>query len=227
MIKYITSLFILLIILFFYIHISKIRKINNHLDILQVHDPDPELAYELLSHNQPIVFQKELAFWKSFNQFLGQSLSNIKTLITTKPENDYSTSIKVNLEPYNLPLSYDWAIDIRNVVMTDNTGIFFIKQSNYLQLFGCVSGVFHIIITPPDQTKLLEPFKNLVSGKDATSLLNAEPLELNYIEIVVRQGNLVYIPYGWHYFIYRPTTLPTSEETVIVDCLNKSILNVI
>lgn len=224
MIKYIACLIILLIIVFFYIHISKLTKINNHLDILQVHDPDPSLAYELLSHNQPIVFQKELAFWKEFNQFLGQTLSNIKTLISAQPINDYSKSIKANLEPYNLPLSYDWAIDIRTVLIDDKNGIFFIKQSNYLQLFGCVSSIFHIIIAPPDQKQYLEPFKNLVSSKDSTELLNAEPLKLNYIEIVVRQGNLIYIPYGWHYFIYHPSITSTKEETVIIDCLNKSIL---
>jgi hypothetical protein len=223
MYKYIASLIILFLIFFIYIHISKISKYNNHLDILQVYDPDPDLAYELLSHNQPIVFQKELAFWKDFNKLLHKPLTEIKQDIASHPEIDYSTSIKANLEPYNLPLSYDWIVDIRGITMDDSSGIFFIKQSNYLQMFGCMTGQFRIIIAPTDQSAKLEPFKNLVSSKDVTALLDTDPLELNYIEIVVRQGNLVYIPYGWHYFIYRPST--ATEETVIVDCLNKSVLN--
>ena len=223
MYKYLACLVILFLIFFIYIHLTKLTTPNNHLDILQVHDPDPTLAYELLGHNQPIVFQKELAFWKHFNKLLGRSLTDIKQEIATHSETDFSTSIKVNLEPYNLPLSYDWAIDIRGVSIDDSAGVFFVKQSNYLQMFGCVSGMFRIIITPPNQSHFLEPFKNLVSSKDATPILDAQPMELNYIEIVVRQGNLVYIPYNWHYYIYRPTT---TEETVIVDCLNKSMLNV-
>jgi len=198
--------------------------VNIHLDILQAHDPVPELSYELLGHNQPIVFQRELEFWKDFNKLLGQPLENIKAQITSQPEKNYSTSIKINLEPYNLPLSYDWLIDIRPIILDDTNGIFFIKQSNYLQMFGCISGQLRIIITPPDQSPQLEPFINYVSSKDATKMLDAQPMELNYIEIIVRVGNLVYIPWGWHYFIYRPST--HNGESIILDCLNKSAINI-
>jgi hypothetical protein len=225
MFRYIASLIILFIIFFLYVHIIKLKEINNHLDIIQVHDPDPDLAYELLSHNQPIVLQKELAFWKDFNKLLGESLATIKQSISEHPEIDYSTSIKMNLEPYNLALSYDWLIDIRQVALDDSNGIFFIKQNNYLQVFGCMSGQFRIIITPPDQANKLEPFTNNVSSVDSTKLLDTDPLELNYIEIIVRQSNLIYIPYGWHYFIYNPGAA-SSTECVILDCINKSILNV-
>lgn len=228
MYKYLAALVIVFIIFFFYVHIAKIIKVNNHLDILQVHDPDPDLAYELLEHNQPIVFQRELVFWKDFNKLLGQPLDIIKTTISTHPEIEYSTSIKTNLEPYNLPLSYDWLIDIRPIILDDSSGIFFIKQRNYLQMFGCVSGQFRIIIAPPDQSEKLEPFNNHVSSKNATAMLDAQPMELNYIEIIVREGNLVYIPWGWHYFIYRPSTNthPDIGECVILDCLNKSAINI-
>jgi hypothetical protein len=225
MYKYLAALVILFLVFFFYVHIARITDVNNHLDILQVQDPDPQLAYELLSHNQPIVFQRELAFWKDFNKLLGKPLEEIKSTIIANPDINYSTSIKTNLEPYNLPLSYDWLIDIRPVVLDDNNGIFFIRQVNYLQMFGCMSGQFRIIITPPDQSSKLEPFTNYVSSVDATKMLNAEPMELNYIEIIVREGNLVYIPWGWHYFIYRPSTL--DGNSVILDCLNKSIINII
>ena len=131
----------------------------------------------------------------------------------------------MNLEPYNLPLSYDWLIDIRPVVIDDTNGIFFIKQVNYLQMFGCVSGEFRIIIAPPDQSTKLEPFINNVSSIDATKMLDAQPMELNYIEIIIRVGNLIYIPWGWHYFIYRPFNY--EGECVILDCLNKSAINII
>ena len=223
-INYIIALVTLFIIFFIYCHISRLKTINNELKILQVSDPDPDMAYELLDNHQPIVFQKELKYWKEFNTLLGKSLNDIRNTIATNTTINYSDYIKNNLDIYNLPLSYDWNIDIRNVVLDDTAAIFFIKQTNYLQMFGCVSGEMRVILAAPDQDKMLEPFNNMVSSLDATPLLNKEPLELNYIEIIIRQGNMIYIPWNWSYFIYKgnPTT-----ECVVVDCINKSPLTII
>ena len=121
-------------------------------------------------------------------------------------------------------MSYDWSIDIRNIVLDDKNGIFFVQQKNYLQCFGCVSGEFRIIIAPPDQLSKLEPIINNVSSVDATALLDKEPMELNFIEIIIRKGNLIYIPWNWLYFIYKPSHI---QETVIIDCLNNSVISII
>ena len=155
MLKYIGCLLVLFIVFFAYCHINTLKTINNNLNILQTYDPEPELALELFSQHQPIIFQRELLFWKEFNKLLGQTLTNIKNTISTKPEINYTEIIKINLEPYNLPLSYDWNIDIRNIILDDKNGIFFIRQQNYLQCFGCITGEFRIIITPPDQSPKL------------------------------------------------------------------------
>ena len=220
--NYISSLLILFIIFFIYCHISRLKIINNELKILQVSDPDIDIAYELFNSHQPIVFQKELLFWKEFNTFIGKSLIDINTSISTNTNIQYSNFIKNNLEIYNLPLSYDWNIDIRNIVLNESSSIFFIKQNNYLQVFGCVSGEMRIIITPPDQTNHVQPFINMVSTIDSTAILNKEPMELKYIEIIIRQGNVIYIPYEWFYFIYNNNQ---NEECVIIDCINQSLLN--
>jgi len=221
--SYISALFILFIIFFIYCHLSRLKTINNELKILQVSDPDYNIAYELFEKHQPIIFQKEIFFWKEINTLIGMPLSNIKNEIATHTNINYSDYIKNNLENYNLPLSYDWNIDIRNVVLDDKSSIFFIKQTNYMQLFGCMSGEIRVIITPSDQSKHLEPFVNMVSTVDATPILNRDPIELNYIEIIIRQGNMIYIPWNWFYFIYKGHH-PT-EECVIIDCANKSILS--
>ena len=224
-IKYISSLFILFIIFFIYCHISKLKTLNNELKILQVSDPDTDIAYDLFNQHQPIVFQKELFFWKEFNKFISKPLNEINNSITTNTHIQYSDYIKNNLEIYNLPLSYDWNIDIRNVILDTSSSIFFIKQNNYLQLFGCVSGEMRIIIAPPDQTHIVQPFINMVSNIDATQILDKEPMEMNYIEIIVREGNMIYIPYNWIYFIYNDNS--NANECVIVDCINQSVLNML
>ena len=130
-IKYISSLFILFIVFFIYCHISKLKIINNELKILQVSDPDDTIIYELFNNHQPIIFQKELLFWKEFNKFIGKSLNDINNDILTNTTIQYSNYIKNNLEMYNLPLSYDWNVDIRNIILNSTSAIFFIKQNQY------------------------------------------------------------------------------------------------
>ena len=222
--RYIILLITIFIIFFIYCHSSQLKKINNELKILQVTDPEPNLIYELFDNHQPIVFQQELYFWKEFNSLIGMSLVDINHIITTNKNINYSEYIKNNIEIYNLPLSYDWNIDIRNITLNESSAIFFVKQNNYMQMFGCVTGEFRIIIATPDQSLFLEPLSNMVSTIDATSILNKEPLEINYIEVIVRKGNMVYVPWGWFYFIYNS---PYNNECVIVDCENKSGLSFI
>ena len=222
--RYIILLITIFIIFFIYCHSSQLKKINNELNILQVTDPEPSLTYELFNNHQPIVFQQELYFWKEFNSLIGMSLVDINHIITTNKNINYSEYIKHNIEIYNLPLSYDWNIDIRNITLNESSAIFFVKQNNYMQMFGCVTGEFRIIIATPDQSLLLEPLSNMVSTIDATSILNKEPLEINYIEVIVRKGNMVYVPWGWFYFIYNGSY---NNECVIIDCENKSGLSFI
>jgi hypothetical protein len=108
MLKYIGCLIVLFIIFFYYCHIDRLKTINNTLNILQVSDPNPELAYELFENHQPIVFQRELFFWKEFNKLLDKSLSEIKNTISTNSINssinssnnsviNYTEIIKTNL----------------------------------------------------------------------------------------------------------------------------------
>ena len=229
-ISYVSALTLLTIIYYIYYHLNNLKIINNELKILQIFDPEPDTIFELFKNHQPIVFQRELFFWKQFKTFLGNSLIDIQKTITTNTDINYSDFIKKNLEIYNLPLSYDWNIDIRNITLDDKSAIFFIKQSNYMQMFGCVTGEMRVIIAPPDQQHILEPIINLVSTIDATLILDKVPIELNFVEIIVRKGNMIYIPCNWFYFIYKSTNTNNTnanQECVIVDCLNKSILSLV
>jgi len=230
LLKYCCSFIILFIILFLYCHASRLKTINNELKILQVSDPTFDIAYDLFSNKQPIIFQKELFLWKEINTFIGKELNYINNTISSNKQINYSEYIKNNLDICDLPLSYDWNIDIRNVNLNETASIFFVKQTNYLQLIGCLSGEMRIIISPPNQSDLVKPFINMVSTYDATQLLDKDPIEMNFIEIIVREGNMIYIPYQWLYFIYKNTETSQSSqskthECVIIDCINQSLLN--
>ena len=120
-------------IFFIYCHISKIITVNNHLDIIQLTDPDPEIFYDLMQNNQPIILQKELQHWKHINKILNRTLTDINIIINNSMGNttssnasskEYTTSIKENLSIFNLPLSYDWSIDIQNIILDDKYEIY-------------------------------------------------------------------------------------------------------
>ena len=83
-INYISLFIILIIVLFSYCHISKLKTLNNELKILQTVDPDFDIVFNLLEKHQPIVLQKEIFYWKEFNNLIGESLVNINVLEPTK-----------------------------------------------------------------------------------------------------------------------------------------------
>ena len=75
---------------------------------------------------------------------------------------------------------------------------------------------------PEDVEESLDKLKSEIE-KDNT--------EMNFIEIILREGNMIYIPFGWFYFIYgNHLDLDTPDrnpfrETIILNCINKSLIN--
>ena len=41
------------------------------------------------------------------------------------------------------------------------------------------------------------------------------------LEIIIRVGNMIYLPYGWWWFSY------TNDKTIILDAINTSYLGII
>ena len=95
--QYITAFIILFIILFSYCHVSRLKTINNELKILQAVDPTADIVYDLLDKHQPIILQREMLYWKEFNNLLGDSLINIKNMIAQNSTINYSEYIKNNI----------------------------------------------------------------------------------------------------------------------------------
>jgi len=199
------------------------------MNILQVFDPDPDTLFDLYQQGLPIIIQKELQNWDGIDLLLGLDYDTIKSTVQ-EHMNDVLTIIKGNLQFHNNVLSYDWKIDL-NLIETDiNSPIFPVKQANILQLFATVTGEARIVLFNPDTDKHLEPFTNNVSSIDIKPEIEKDNTEINFIEIVLREGNLIYIPYGWHYFIYGNHIDLDSEgheqigETIVLDCINKSFV---
>lgn len=230
--NYIFGVVFLLCCIFIVILITQCNvytKKENEMNILQVFDPDPDTLFELYQRGLPIIIQKELQNWDGIDLLIGLDYDTIKTTVQENMK-DVLSIIKGNLQFHNNVLSYDWKIDLTMVDMDINSPIFPIKQVNIIQLFATVTGETRVILFSPNMETYLEPFTNNVSSVDIKSEIEKDDTKINFIEIVLREGNILYIPYGWHYFIYgNHLDLDNDEseqigETVILDCINKSLV---
>lgn len=217
------TLFIIIIIFIVLLYSQKLvySRINNDMNILQTYEPSPETLFNLYNQNQPIIIQQELQYWDGFELLLGLDYETIK-MLTTENTDEILTIIKGNLQFHNNIFSYNWTIDIKKITLDYNSPIFVVKQNNLLQLFSTISGEARIILICPKEKEKLGKFINNVSDKDITEELNKDNTDLEYIEIVVREGNMIFIPYNWFYFIYS-----NEEETILLDCINESLINLL
>ena len=205
-------------------------KKNNEMNMLQVFDPDPDTLFDLYQQGLPIIIQKELQNWDGIDLLLGLDYETLKTTVQDNIE-DILTIVKGNLQFHNNILSYDWKIDITLVDTDIKSPIFPVRQVNLLQLFATITGEARIVLFAPQIEKHLTPFTNNVSSIDIKHEIEKDNTELEFIEVVLREGNLIYIPYGWFYFIYgNNIDLDTIEdeqhrETIVLDCINKSIID--
>lgn len=207
------------------------QRENNEMNILQIYDPEPENLFNLYNNNLPIIIQSELQNWDGFNELIGINYDMIKSVINENLE-DILTIIKGNLQFHNNIFSYNWNIDVKKITFNYDSPIFMIQQNNLLQLFSTITGEARIILMNPEHHSKLGNFKNNVSDKDITEEINKPDTKLDFIEIILREGNMIYIPYGWHYFMYGNNLINNdtnnndiNDETIILDCINLSLIN--
>lgn len=207
-------------------------KKNNEMNILQAYDPDPDTLFDLYQQCLPIIIQKEIQNWDGIDLMLGLDYNTIKQTVQDNM-NEILTIIRGNLQFHNNVFSYDWNVDLSMVSTDINSPIFPIRQVNLLQLFATITGEARIVLFNPKTEKHLEPFTNNVSGIDIKPEIEKDDTNIDFIEVVLREGNMIYIPYGWHYFIYgNHLDLDADDEneqmqigeTIILDCINRSFI---
>ena len=199
---------------------------NNSMNIIQVSLPESDLLFELYDSKSPIIFQQEIEDWDGINSLLGRGYQEISNIIQENKK-DSLEIIKGYLQFHQPLLSMQWNINFQEIVYTFNSPIYIVQEMNYLHLIANITGEIRIILIPPNEHEKLGKFNNNVSENDLTGLLNQENPNFEFIEIIVRQGNMVYIPYLWHYFIYKAEFENKDNQTTILNMINKSWLNLI
>lgn len=237
---YIITIILILLFVLIFSHVSKWKSYTTDLKILQTHQSSQQLVYDLLQQHLPLIYQNELEIWDEADLLVEQTLDDIKELIKDYP--NMTQIIKHNLAINNKPFTYDWIIDIKPLTISITDPIYVVKQKNYLQIIACITGICKVLLIPPHSINRAENldfemsnlgnFNKFVCDTDITAKLDLTPPPFEFIEVILRFGNMIYIPFNWYYHIYNVTpankdaSIGTSTgECIIMDCINKSLID--
>jgi hypothetical protein len=179
------------------------RNVDGNVDENRVENRDSVVALELLANKVPVIFMGELDRWVTDIEMY--DYDELVEIFQMRVE---VARISAELDIYELPLSSGWQLSLSELNENIVEGVR-VKCHRYLMF--CIEGEFRIIVCTP-----------LV----ATNVLNASTNydELECIEIVVRAGNMIYIPYNWSYCLFSNEMNNEQDPPVILCAQNWSYL---
>jgi hypothetical protein len=221
---YITLAVVILFLFLAFSHFMNYTKITNEpLSILQSEQPIPEVIENMLAKKQPIIFLYELELWDGVDLLIGYPQDEISEVL--KDNKELIKTIKtVYLRPYALSFTKDWIIKLETrQTGWDELPITPIREQSYMHMIANLSGLMVVCLIHPNKiNKSGATIHELIkSGFDfKTALANQEQLDdpetaaqnpvntnansnkFDYITMPVRPSNMIYIPYGWYYWVY-------------------------
>ena len=233
--KYIVYLVLLLISSCFYCHVVSLKNINNKTEILQTIDPSINKIQSLLVQKSPTIFKDVLYDWDPIIHIFDKSLEYINTQI--KDNKEFHNDLIYCFNSYSLfgSLGWEYFFFKKNIVDTQNH---FTLQKQHRHLICQIMGVQRIYLASPNQYHLINNKKLDINEKKNNNNYNKknttistvdfwneketskEPFnKLEFIEIILREGNILYIPYGW-WFLSQ-----IEEESIICESFNLSIIS--
>lgn len=239
--KYIYLLLIVLVVFVIYCYYLYFTKMTNDVEILQT-DYGEDIAQDVLSEKKVAVFRDVLFDWECVCEIFDMSIEDINKL--TKESKVFNKVLKDYLSPFSLPLTYDWDYNITYRTKSDNQH-HFILEEQHRHLIAQITGEQRIYVAAPEQIKNIKPLmvyskkntKNMKTVKSKDYEINKtfsttdfwsqeetskEPYtKLEYMEIVLRAGNMMYIPYGWWYL------QQVKEDCLVLEASCKSVFTLI
>lgn len=198
---YIYLIILAIIFTFLISHYINYTKINNTtgIDIQQTEQPVPAVIEKMLNTKLPSIFMYEIELWDGFDLLIGYPYDVISTVFFDNKE-----LIKIlkseYLTPFALPLTKDWTVKLNNLsILWTDIKDKPTKQHNYNHLIANFSGLLMVCLIHPNNDKLISDYKN--TEQPFAKYLESNT-DFNYLTIPVRPGHVMYIPYGWNYYIY-------------------------
>ena len=177
--KRIIFILVILIVLI-YFQYQSINEINNSFEILQYENPNKSIFENMVNDKLISVF------------------TNIK--LTKRKNQNLKEVIEKNLNYYNIPLCVESNYDIISEKKGDTSLIK--RQDKYRRLLYVLKGEKRVIIFNNEQKNNLYLKNNNVSLINIFNQdLEKYPLinKLKYVEIILRENTLVFIPYNFYF----------------------------
>ena len=196
--KKLIFIFVVLII-FVYFQYNYINKTNDSFNIVQYENPNKNI-FENMVHEKSISIFTKIQF--DFNNNI--NLDTYHLLNNNNNKQMINNIIKQNINYYNIPLSIKHNFTIENELIDYKTPLTI--QNHYRGLIIQLKGERKIYIFKKSDKKNLYFNKNNSSIDFWNQDIIKYPLlnKAQYIEIILRENQMIYIPYK---FIYALITL--------------------
>ena len=221
--NYFIIILVIFISIFIYSHIRILTKQNNKTEILQAETPNSNKIQELLLEKSPTIFRQVLYGWNSIIEIFDKDINEIQLLLKNK---ELKEDIINNLNAYSMFLSLGWDYNMYQKQISDNH---FRLETNHRHLICQIMGTQIIYLASPKQKN---KFKNTIKDKNKhnniissvnfwnENEITEKPFNtLEYIKIILREGNILYIPNGWWYLC------EIEEESLVLDSYNISLFS--
>ena len=203
---------IAVIIFFIYYQYIYINRNLNHFsyEIIQVNNPEKNTFEKIIEERQPSVFTNIL----EGIDFTKYNLQDENSKL------EFKLDMNKHFKYYLHPLCLKYNFDVNETSKDNYTPIF--RQTHYRYLMCQVEGIKKILLFSPQQQKYLYPDvkfnKSRVNFWDSENRTEFKLFnDSKYIEIVIKQNQMLYIPYGWWYTSYDITdslTISSSCESI-------------
>lgn len=228
---YIYLIILAIIFTFLLSHYLNYTKINTSggIDIQQTEQPAPAVIDKMLATKLPSIFMYEIELWDGFDLLIGYPYDAISTVF--KDNKELVKILKSEyLAPFALPLTRDWNVGLNNLTalwstLTDKP----VREKHYNHLIANFAGLLMVCLIHPNSAKQIDTYNNkdisfpkhLESQAPVTNddTITPESMNINYLTIPVRPGHVMYIPYGWYYYIYCGQE---NAGCVYMDLVNKT-----
>ena len=206
---YLVSIIVLLILFVLYCHYYSFKKINPNWEILQVENPSKDKYEKVMLQKLPTVITNVIKHWDGINQI------NPNYIHQTKNKYPEDKNVKKLLDKYLGFYHLQFTIRKSYISYYGRVGSQtpIILQKNHRHLMCQLYGKRRIIIFMPEQDEFLYPTNssNDQNKKKSKKALVKSKVDFwnqdletypkfnnaRYLEIILSQGQILYIPYGW------------------------------
>jgi hypothetical protein len=216
---------LIVLIIIIYFQYNYINNHNSSYEILQYENPNKNLFENILNNKLISIFTNIPINNKILLNFNNLDELSYKNLNINEKKNLNNLLVE-NFSYYNIPLCISSNIKLNfespnNNNNNNNNKI--IRQKYYRELIYQYRGIKKYYIFSPDQSKYLylnknKTYSNIDFWNQNTSkfpLIN----KAKYIEIIVSEGQLIYIPSNWFY------TSSTEYDSISIHCISDSIFS--